>query len=55
MNLSEWRYEKRRLLTVIQERTYEIEEMNMLRRELIEELEGLERQKPQRAARAFRE
>ena len=53
MNLSEWRYEKRRLLTAIQERTYEIEEMNMLRRKLIEELEGLERQKPQRGTEAF--
>ena len=43
------------LLKTIQERTYEIEEMNMLRRDLILELEELERQKPQRAARAFRE
>ena len=43
------------LLKTIQERTYEIEELNMIRRDLILELEELERQKPQRVTEAFRE
>ena len=55
MNLSEWRYEKRRLLAVIQERTHEIEELNRIRRDLILELEDLEKKKPQRGTEAFRE
>ena len=43
------------LLKTIQERTYEIEELNRIRRDLILELENLERKKPQRGTEAFRE
>ena len=43
------------LLKTIQERTHEIEELNRIRRDLILELEELERQKPQRGTEAFRE
>ena len=43
------------LLKTIQERTHEIEELNRIRRDLILELENLERQKPQRVTEAFRE
>jgi len=43
------------LLKTIQERTHEIEELNRIRRDLILELEELERKKPQRVTEAFRE
>ena len=42
------------LLKTIQERTHEIEELHRIRRDLILELEELERQKPQRGTEAFR-
>ena len=43
------------LLKTIQERTHEIEELNRIRRDLILELEELEKKKPQRVTEAFRE
>ena len=44
---------KRWLLKTIQERTHEIEELNRIRRDLILELEELDRKKPQRGTEAF--
>ena len=43
------------LLKTIQERTHEIEDLNWIRRDLILELEKLEKKKPQRVTEAFRE
>ena len=55
MTYEEYRHKKLMLLIAIKERTYELEELHRIKRDLIQDLQDLEKKKPQRGTEAFRE
>ena len=55
MTWEEYRHKKLMLLIAIQERTHELEELHRIKRDLIQDLQDLEKKKPQRGTEAFRE
>ena len=55
MTWEEYLHKKATLLSSIQERTWEINSLQMIRKDLMQDLQDLEKQKPQRGTEAFRE